>query len=196
MSGNKFKYAQGIAIRQYGLESQGVCWELCRHWIRGHIQGTWQPGSSIWDVDTGRGGFGEVLEQHRGRSLYNEANKALEGYDFVNSARRRSGAFKKKGLRSRTDVIEHVMTVPGVYLFILTGPDSGHAMAFDSSVAGTVHFFDPNQGEWEFHGETLDQMRTWWSNWWEGNDSIAGDAIDYKSHFHNGARELVRYTTA
>jgi len=69
-------------------------------------------------------------------------------------------------------------------------------MAFDASTAGQLHFFDPDQGEWEVHGETPDQMRTWWSNWWEGDDSIAGNAIDDKAHFHNGARELVRYTTA
>jgi hypothetical protein len=185
-------YSQGVAIQDYGLVAQGVCGELCRRWAAGHLAGTWTIGETIWEVDNGRGGFAEVLEAHRQRRNYTEENKGIQGLGHATARQRTAGCFKYKGLRSRTDVIDHVLAVPGVFIFLMTGSgDTGHAMAFDSR-GETFEFFDPNQGEWGFTNEAADAIRAWWNGFW---DATGDGEVDYKRHFHRGDRELVKYTT-
>jgi Yersinia/Haemophilus virulence surface antigen len=192
MSIKKFVYKQGAAIQAYSLEAQGVCWELCRRWVAGHLAGTWEVNETIWDIDTGASAFTEVLEIHQARRRYTEENKGIEGYAKATSAVRSTGCCSFKGLRSRTDVINHVLTVPGVFIFIMTAPNGGgHAMSFDTR-ADPAYFFDPNQGEWQFIGESDANMRNWWSGFW---DATGDGDLDYKNAFHRGERELVRYNT-
>ena len=188
------RYEQGIAIKDYGLESQGVCWELCRYWVKGRLAGTWIIGESIWDVDNGKGAFANVQKDHVQRNKFTDANKLIEGLLNETSARRTSGCCTYSGLRSRRDVIDHVLTVKGVYLYLTTGGGKkGHAMAFDTR-ADPLYFFDPNQGEWVLTGESQKGVREWWDGFWSGtNDSLAD--VNYKTEFHKGARELVRYDT-
>jgi len=192
----KYPYSQGSAIKLYGLNAQGVCWELCRRWVAGRLAGTWKVGESIWDEDKGKASFVDLLAEHKQRSTFTEANKSIAKLDHQTSRRRTMGTRKFKGLRSRADVINYVCAVPGAYIFIMTGKgSSGHAMAFDSRGQEELYFFDPNQGEWAFSGDALGAIGQWWSKFWDASTDGDG-AYDYKTAFHEGERELVRYDTA
>lgn len=180
---------QGYALKHSKLEAAGVCLEACRRWVKQVITGSWRAGESVYDIFD-PDGMAELLATHgKSKTL---ADKEMEGYTNSVTARTGGGPFSKfQGLRTRLDVINTVLIVPGAYIYSATAKNAGgHAFGFNS-LSGSLAVFDPNQGEWIFKGEDDAAIRGWWSDFWDGNAKSTG--INYKNAFHKGDRELWRF---
>ncbi len=178
-----------------GVVMGGICLELSRRWIRAKLSNQWVRADTIYTLSDGGELRDAIAGQRAGGTMADVGTRPL---DHVNSNSRTPGGCCGgfQGLRSRADVINHVITIPGAYIFAATGKNSGgHAFAFDTTDVNSIAFLDPNQGEWVFTNESHDNMRTWWDKFWEGSGGADG-GIDYKKQFHNGDRELYKYTVS
>ncbi|MEI6485154.1 MAG: YopT-type cysteine protease domain-containing protein [Sphingomonadales bacterium] len=178
--------SQGSILTIAGSDAPGVCLEACRMWVKSVLTNNWKYSDTVYEILDAKT-IMNVLEVHQTRRTIND--KTMEGYDIMVTSRQGGKGLRKfTGLRTREDVINTVLSVPGVYIYCATGKKAGgHAFAFNSSSNSLTAFFDPNQGEWQFTGESNDAVRTWWSDFWEAK----GDGkLNYKNEFHKGEREL------
>jgi hypothetical protein len=180
---------QGNILKFAAPDAAGVCLEACRRWVKQVIAGKWSYGNTVYDI-MDPAGIQELLAVHNLAKTMGD--NTMKGYDNTITARTGGGLLSKfEGLRTRLDVINTVMSVPGAYIYNATAKDAGgHAFAFNS-IGSALAFFDPNQGEWSFDGEGADAIRAWWSDFWEGKAKSSG--INYKQHFHKGDRQLWRF---
>lgn len=193
MSINRNPINQTGLLKQLGIDAAGVCLEACRRWVRAVLQGEFETGVTVYDIMEPKEMRG-LLEAHRKRN--NKGEKSMEGLTLTVTARTGGGFKKFKGLRTRQNVIDHVLSVPGAYIYVVDKPKGGgHAFAFNTIVRNNVLFFDPNLGEWSFDRENDTDMRSWWHNFWEGNMVEFSNLQSYKDAYHNGGRELWMYTT-
>ncbi len=181
---------QGSVLKGAGLQAGGVCLEAVRQWVKAVINQEWTYAENVYDIISPLT-ISKLLAVHKTRNTL--AYSEMDGYKLRKSKRRGGGTFRKfEGLRTRQDVIDTVMTVPGAYIYSAAGPTgAGHAFGFHSVGGKLEAFFDPNQGEFRFEDEDVRSLRAWWGNFWEGK--LQPGDINYKSHFSKGIRELWRY---
>ncbi|MCU9947736.1 YopT-type cysteine protease domain-containing protein [Pseudomonas sp. PDM13] len=181
MSIERTKVSQSSALKITENDAQGVCLEACRRWVKAALEGTLVPSETIYDI-IGRDTIKELLKTHQTRN--NKSEKSMEDFGLTVTKREGGGPFKKfTGLRTRQDVIDHVLTVPGAYIYVVDSTDGGHAFAFSSIKKDQLLFMDPNLGEWLIVDESQPSIRSWWHDFW---------AV-YKSEYHKGGRELWQY---
>jgi hypothetical protein len=191
-----FKYSQGSALGASGIESEGVCLELCRRWVKAKLSNGWKEGDTIYEWTDKS--LPDVVKKHEEAGTLKD--REITGLNNETAARRSGGGLLKafQGLRSRADVIKTVLELHGVFIYCAIGKGkdaSGHAFAFDTRNPKSVSFFDPNQGEWVFTNEESDNIKTWWWKFWEGSGGLGHGQMNYKSEFHKGdTRWLERYT--
>lgn len=195
MSIKKHIFKQGAVLDVTKAGVNGVCLELTRRWVKAQLTDSWRAGETIYDwTDVSTGELAKVLKNQKDRGKLRDV--AVEGLDNdVGAQRTLSRHAKFDGLRTREDVINHVLAVGGVYIYAATAMfGAGHAFSFDTRNLNDIRFFDPNQGEFIFSGESADNMRTWWSEFWDASEAEStGGGINYKKHFHWGVRQLIRY---
>lgn len=191
MSIERTKVSQSSALKFTGNDARGVCLEACRRWVKAALEGSLVPGETVYDI-IGSDTIQELLESHKKRN--NKSEKGMKEFDLTLTKREGGGPFKKfTGLRTRQDVIDHVLTVPGAYIYVVDASKGGHAFAFSSLNKDHLLFFDPNMGEWELTGETLPSIRSWWHDFWEGTEFYFKGFVSYKKEYHKGGRELWQY---
>ncbi|WCD77774.1 YopT-type cysteine protease domain-containing protein [Pseudomonas sp. TUM22785] len=191
MTIERHKVSQSTALAYTGNDARGVCLEACRRWVRAVLAGHLTPGETIYDI-IGPETIQELLESHRQRNKKSDNN--MEGFGLTVTKREGGGPFKKfTGLRTRQDVIDHVLAVPGAYIYVVDGADGGHAMAFSSLDRDHVLFLDPNVGEWELINEDQVSIRSWWKDFWAGKGAEFEGLVSYKKEYHKGGRELWQY---
>lgn len=193
---DKYKFEQGTVLGASGIDVNGVCLELTRRWVKAQLTGAWRPGDTIYDwMDMTTGELGVVLKSQAERGKLRDM--AVEDLAHVSSARRTGGGCFTtfKGLRTRQDVINHVLGTPGVYIYAATAKaGGGHAFSFDTRDVARIAFFDPNQGEFVFTNETTAGMKGWWGRFWDASGADEHDGNrNYKTAFHKGVRELFKY---
>jgi len=185
---------QAGILKMGGYDAAGVCLEACRRWVKAALEDRFQAGDTVYDI-MNPGTLGELLTAHKKRN--NKTEKGMEGFDLSVTARTGGGLAKFKGLRTREAVIDHVLTVPGVYIYVVDKPKGGgHAFGFNTVDRAKVIFFDPNLGEWLFEGESDAAMKTFWGDFWGGKASYFVGKESYKDAYHKGGRELWRYSVA
>jgi hypothetical protein len=176
----------------------GVCWELCRQWVRARIALGHAPqrGSTLGALASGANvGWGEdtffrrwfmfVQGQSKRQEIGVSANYSVAGLKHDTTTRNRLFSW---GL-SRDDIINQVYGTHGGYILGFSGTAQarcGHAIAFHTS-GGEIRFMDPNVGE--FWVTTPDDnakqaFRAWYRALWDKK---------YSRDYHKGARELTRY---
>lgn len=166
----------------------GVCLEISQRWIYNKLTNNWKEGETIYDFADGDE-LSSIISRQRERGTTKDIDIGQLGHVLSNC--RRCLGF---GLRSRVDVINHVVSIPGFYVFVVTGlTSSGHAFAFDTTNINSIYFFDANQGEWRFTDESHENMRLWWSKFWDGNGGEKNGYINYKKLYNKGTRELHKY---
>jgi Yersinia/Haemophilus virulence surface antigen len=123
---------------------------------------------------------------------------SIEGLELDVTKRKGGGPLRKfKGLRTRRAVIDHVLNVPGAYIYVVdAAKGGGHAFGFNTINRQDVLFFDPNLGEWHFQQESDDKIREFWDDFWGGNQTYFNGKQSYKDAYHKGGRELWRYSVA
>lgn len=196
MTIKKHQFEQGAALYEADVDVDGICMELTRRWVKAQLTGAWQAGQTIYEwTDISAGTLSDVLQKQAQRGKLRDV--AVEGLSHVSGPRRTGGGtFSKfEGLRTREDVINHVMSVKGVYIYAATSEHGkGHAFAFDTRDSNQVAFFDPNQGEFVFTNEALASIRDWWKRFWDASGEAGSDGNrNYKKAFHKGLRELFKY---
>ncbi len=156
------------------------------------VNSQWVAGETVYNI-IDPGSVLDVLEVHKTRRTLK--HDTMDGYDIAITKRTWGDGYRKfNGLRTREDVINTVLNVPGAYIYSATSAGGGgHAFAFNSSSGRLSAFMDPNQGEWTFAGETDNAIRSWWSDFWEAKGD---EQINYKKAFHNGKRELWKVDVA
>lgn len=189
------------------IDAAGVCLELCRRWIKRIMAKDWVAEDTIYDLINNET-IHDLYAAHKDTNTQKHMNIAEldENRDAVREDWNRT-RWRYAGLRSRDDVINHVLNAPGCYIYVATGSGntSGHAFGFDTSDKALVKFMDPNQGEWVIANESDNNIRAWWRGFWEADDNsplspAAGGnntrgRIHYKRAFHHGGRTLWRYLT-
>jgi len=199
MSIVRHKINQGAAIRAANSDALGVCLQACRQWVNAKLTNNWELGETVYTFFQEEN-IGDLISKHQRRNKF--ADREVNGLDNHVSARRSGGGCFSRfsGLRSRDDVINHVLTVKGVFIYVATERNGGgHAFAFDSQTNNELVFFDPNQGEWKFDDESVNSIKTWWREFWDasgstptGKDQTHG-TVNYKGAFTKGDRELWQY---
>lgn len=192
------KVDQSMVIKHAGSKSKGVCLTLCRRWVKAKMDGTWAKNETVYDLSAADV-MNDVLAEQK--SAGTMADKNIEGLSNTVSAKRTGGGLRKfKGLRKREDVINHVLAVPGAFIYVATEKGGGgHAFAFDTRDRQDIVFFDPNQGEWNIDNESSANILQWWKEFWDASgkstlgQSINHGEIDYKKAFTSGDRELWLY---
>lgn len=183
-------FNQADILKVYEFTDPGVCWELCRRWVKGRLAGTWKFDSTMFDIASSAAEFKCLRDEHVKRRDNIEQNNWIADLAYTHSAKRGRYNF---GLRSRDDVINHVYSVKGVYIYQIGGRGKGgHTMAFDTR-SDPAYFFDPNFGEWEFATAPLADVLNWWSGFW--GTKHPKTVASYKTLYHKGTRELIRYNT-
>ncbi len=186
---------QGGILKMVGSNAPGVCLEACRRWVKAALNGTLKAGETVYDIVDGKS-IRALLAAHQKRN--NKSETGIEGMSLTTTHRTGGGTFKKfKGLRTREDVINHILSVPGVYIYVVDAPmGAGHAFSFDSRDRSSILFFDPNLGEWQFDGESDGEMRTFWHDFWKGSLPCFANKKSYKDAYHKGDRQLWMYKVA
>jgi hypothetical protein len=176
----------------------GVCWEVCRRWVRHRVRGTWTAGDTVFQIlspiragtstQLDEGALRELIAAHAARNQAGvDANYAID--DLTRHAtqyRTYGGCFNSaQGLKSRDAVLKVLFETPGAYIHAIAVKDGGgHAIAFDTTTAPYA-FMDPNSGEGIF--PTADTFKAFYKDYY-------GEV--YKALYAKGDRELTRYTRA
>lgn len=189
-----YKFKQSSLLLHVNTDQGGLCLELTRRWVKAQLTAQWEAGETIWNwTAPDRKDLQDITKNQEERGT--GADLGIEKFERVTSARRTGGIVSKfKGLRTREDVINHVISTPGVYIYVVSAGSAAHAFAFDTRDKDEIAFFDPNQGEYIFSNETLADMRGWWSRFWDnsGMDKTDGK-LDYKTPYNRGTRHLFKY---
>lgn len=159
-------FSQHDYVENFSKNLQGgVCLALCICWIgaRGHysaFKGMINTSvglrivSKLQTHDLGSAFRGN--EVYYSKLFYGAGKKNLS---FVGEALKTfgmssTGEFESRPSRNTQAVADFVDSKPGFYQmhFTKTKGQGGHAIAFESSINGTLQFFDPNFGQVEFKG--------------------------------------------
>lgn len=191
MSIKKAVVNQGLKLDLLKKECQGVCFTVSKRWVALRLTGWIEEHDETLDSI-----FMDLpgLVKNQNEHGYIGDYQILKDEAIKTSGIHGSTAAKgKDGLRSRKSVLDHILTVPGTYIYIATpsGHGDGHAVAFDTRNLNVISFFDPNQGQWTFTNENSGSIQRWWYDFWTGNGEDSG--IDYKSMFKGGKRILYYY---
>ena len=197
MSIKRTLVSQGAILKYAGSDSEGVCLTLCRRWIKAQMTDAWVSEETVYAL-TAQNILQDVLAEQAVAGKMKDHD--VEGLQHSISAQRTGGGLRKfAGLRTREDVITHVLATNGAYIYVAKEKNGGgHAFAFDSRHQNRLIFFDPNQGEWEIADESQARVLNWWKEFWDasgtnGGGNVIRGKIDYKTSFHNGQRELWKY---
>jgi hypothetical protein len=188
------KFKQSSLLLHVKTDLGGLCLELTRRWVKAQLTAQWEAEETIlnWTVP-GRTDLKDITKNQEERGT--GADLDIEKFERVTSARRTGGIVSEfKGLRTRGDVINHVISTPGVYIYVVSAGSAAHAFAFDTRDKDDIAFFDPNQGEYIFSDETPEDMCAWWGRFWDssGMDKTDGK-LNYKKTFNRGTRHLFKY---
>jgi hypothetical protein len=203
---NPISQSDFLKADRYYHGHPGICAEVTRHWIKTKATGAYGFGvGGTMDKLLVAANRKDLVAKQDAQSRFNDNRiKGLKGAVGGTTDRTGYGEAQFSGLRSREDVINQVLAVPGLYVYNAASGKVGggaHAFAFDSrgvSANRTLFFVDPNQFEWHFTEVTRREMVTWWSEFWGGTlidgPGVSSPGINYKNEFHRGHRRLVRYT--
>lgn len=176
-----------------GMESakrSGVCWEVCRRWVRARLAGTWTH-DTIYEILSPSKGFEidtesmeELIRTHAGRNTKGVAeNYTIDGLTNHKTLYRTYSGFVASGLKSRAAVLKVIFNTPGAYIFaFLANVGGGHAIAFDTTSLPYA-IMDPNSGDGTFPSK--EDFISFFTSYY-------GEL--YKTEYTGGERELTRYS--
>jgi hypothetical protein len=189
-----YEFKQSSLLLHVKTDLGGFCLELTRRWVKAQLTAQWEAGETIFNwTGPDRTDLRDITKNQEERGT--GADLGIEKFERVTSARRTGGMVSEfKGLRKRGDVINHVISTPGVYIYVVSTRSGAHAFAFDTRDKDEIAFFDPNQGEYIFSDETPENICEWWDRFWDGSGLNDTDGNwNYKTEYHRGTRHLFKY---
>lgn len=170
----------------------GVCWEVCRRWIRARVLSNWTREETVLDILSPGNGLEldkvklrELIQAHASRNTTGkEENHQIENLTRHKTLYRTHSCFGAKGVSSRAAVMKIVFGTHGAYIYgIVAAKGGGHAIALDTTGTSNFAIMDPNTGEGIFPNE-------------KGYKAFFNDLYGkvYKDEYTKGERELTRYS--